>query len=118
MFILILFKKHSFEKNTRKKVITSDFYGVCVEWFKREHILHRVDGPARIDYAQDRVTVLSELWINNGIAHRVDGPADIGYYLDGKLYLKIWYKNRFLYRENGDSVWITFKKDGSYVSEY
>ena len=62
-------------------------------------ILHRNDGPAKIEYNNDGNISKEEYWINNEI-YRENGPSVIYYFKDGSIFNEIYFKNNEIHREN------------------
>ena len=72
--------------------------------------LHKDDGPARIQFLDDRIT--RELWYVNGKQHREDGPAEISYYPNGRVRSEEYYVNNSRHREDGPAE-IIYNTDGT-----
>jgi antitoxin component YwqK of YwqJK toxin-antitoxin module len=53
-------------------------------WFNKENELHRLDGPAKINYYPSG-KLSTEFWYKNGKRHRIGGPAVLDYDYDGKV---------------------------------
>lgn len=78
-----------------KVVFQNDFSIKSIRYYiKDTHTLHRVDGPAKIDYYQSGVIKTESYWLN-GKLHREDGAAWIIYYFTGSIEKEnYWYKGK------------------------
>lgn len=95
--------------------IDIDRRNCIVEYFIKDRIRHRNDGPAWIQYYDAELTIPRiERWYINGQLHRENAPAYFRYYKSGKLAAEEWFINGSLYRTTGPSS-ILFNEDGSYA---
>lgn len=62
-------------------------------WLKQDNdeCLHRIGNPAMVCFMNTGV-ILYELWYNNGKLHRLDGPASIEY-INGRISSQRWGRN-------------------------
>ena len=54
--------------------------------------LHRLNGPAQIEYDEDGL-MIGEEWFTNNILHRLGGPARTLYNSNGYVVCEHWYEN-------------------------
>ena len=81
------------------------------EWYQ-DGKLHRLNGPAIIDYYEDG-SIQSESWYQDGKRHRLDGPAYIIYYQDGSIQSESWYQDGKFHRLDGPAEIFYFEEGGS-----
>lgn len=79
------------------------------EWLYQDQ-LHRISGPAFIDYIDGKI--MMNMWYNNDNLHRVHGPAVIKYYNNGQKSVEEWYQHDKLYRVVGPSI-VEYYPNGS-----
>lgn len=86
----------------------------CEEYY---HLgaLHRVNGPASIEYYSNNV-VEYEAYYQKDKLHRENGPAKIEYYPNGKVMYKSYYLNGRRHREDGPAR-IEYDKKGKRIYE-
>jgi hypothetical protein len=89
-----------------------------VSYFDKEDNLHREDGPAFIEFADDEKNVLSEQWYFHGKKERKDdGPAETKYYLNGKPMRQKWFTNGWLGRKDDKPTIISYNESGKIIEE-
>ncbi len=92
-----------------KKIVSGEFLtetiynigGINMTTFYYKGEIHRVGGPAIINYINETGDLCNESWYQNGLIHRTDGFAFIEYFSSGHIYQEIWYENGTAYREDG-----------------
>ena len=65
------------------------------QWYQNGK-LHRVDGPAEIEYKNGQK--IEELWYRNGVTHRADGPAHT--WISGDQRGEAWFYDDREYRDD------------------
>jgi len=90
-------KKHMDDGDPAETLFTEDGKVAIQRWYEYGK-LHRVDGPAYIDYYESG-EVKHEIWFANGKYHRADGSAMIWYYRSGEVRSEVWYVNGELISE-------------------
>jgi len=85
-------------------------------WKNSAGELHRVDGPARIEYDLDG-NLLAEVWHKNGLIHREDGSAYTFYYSDGSIESERWFYEGDLYRKDGPTIIRYYRTSGHLKSQ-
>ncbi len=89
--------------------------GLLCEKYYFEGKLHRVEGPAIINYYTDSIYI-SVLYFRNGMKHREDGPAFIKYQANCRVGSELYYIHDKLHREDGPAK-ISYNKSGIIQSE-
>ncbi len=94
------------------------FKNGCVDYFmyKKNGLLHKTNGPALVQYCENK-NIRSIMWYTNNIIHRDDGPAEIQYYVNGNLSTVKWINNGSVHREDGPSI-IRYDPNGNLGSIY
>lgn len=108
---------HGQTKNAEHRMAyTDDGILVQEQWFW-DNELHRVGGPAFIEYYADG-TVYTEEYCINGDCHRLDGPALIQYDADGDVEVEAWYQDGVMHRDGDKPTEINYYKDEITSVEY
>ena len=85
-------------------------------WRNSKGQLHRLNGPAKIEYYSGSGKIFIEEWYKNGKPNREDGPARTDYYPRGEISSRVWYKEGFRHRVDGPAR-IEYRPDGSVSSQ-
>ena len=82
------------------------------EWYNQNGKLHRIDGPAILDYFEfEDVKIEREQWYLNGKLHREKDPAYIKYLYSGEIDYEEWWVNGNLHRTDGPAF-IEYSESG------
>jgi antitoxin component YwqK of YwqJK toxin-antitoxin module len=80
-----------------------DFTTVC--FYDENHLPHREDGPAFIEYYLFSCRKKKEIWFDHGVIHRDnDLPAYTSYSPSGEVSREEWFKNGEPFREDGPCI--------------
>lgn len=85
-------------------------------WRNSKGQLHRLNGPAKIEYYSGSGGLATEEWYKDGTPHREDGPAKTDYYPDGEISSRIWYREGFRHRVDGPAK-LEYRSDGRVSSK-
>lgn len=80
----------AYQEQMKPKIMRVNLPTGMVEEYDVNGLLHREDGPARIDYYRNGTPFKEEYRIN-GLLHRLDGPAVIHYRENGCIWDEHYY---------------------------